>query len=794
MVPRVRSNARVTAQRGWIAAIVIAWAALAGACTGKIGDWVDGVGNGTVSATADEGGTSDPGVTGPDGGALPADDVPVDFFVDIQPILGDYCVRCHGGVRELPLAPKMPLNLQSRDRATRVLGSAGDAESSMLYLRVATADPNARMPLGGQALPADKINKLRRWIFQGATWPPQWSFVPLKDIQPAQIVVQNESWVRTPVDRFILNRLEKEMIKPSPEADPTTLLRRLSLDLSGLPPTPAEVDAFLADTSPSAFEKVVDRLLAAPSFGERWGRHWLDLARYSDSDGYEKDTARASAWRWRDWVIDSFNQDQPFDQFTIEQMAGDLLPGATPLQVAATGFHRNTLLNREGGHDPEEDRSKRILDRAATVAETWLGLTLGCTQCHSHPYDNIKQKEFYQLVAFFNNADDELNGADTNDPTSDIGATIQVSATSDGQGAKVGASILRERTQNRRPNYLFQRGDFLNPDKSEALVGGTPAVLPPLAPRGTEPDRLDLGRWLVDSKNPLTPRVQVNTIWYHLFGRGIVASLDDFGARAQFPSHPELLEWLAGDFLKNGWKRKRVIKEIVMSATYRQASTMRSVPNDPENIWLWRQNRIRVDAEIVADINLSAAGLLAAKMGGPSAFPPLPSELRSVVRGGFVWPDTTGDDRYRRGVYTFHKRLALYPNLDVFDWPSASVTTTGRQRTNTPLQALATLHSALFVEASQGLARRAQVEKPGTLRDQLVWGFRLATARAPTDDELSKLDALFAKEKNRYAADPQAASAVVGKLMPSGATPADAAAWVVVASTILNLDEIINRE
>jgi hypothetical protein len=725
---------------------------------------------------------------------LPADDVPVDFFLDIQPILGDYCVRCHGGVRELPLAPKTPLNLQSRDTAARVLGSSGDAESAMLYLRVATTDPNARMPLGGQALPADKINKLRRWIFQGAPWPPQWSFVPLKDIQPSQIVVQNESWVRTPVDRFILNRLEKEMIKPSPEADPTTLLRRLSLDLSGLPPTPAEVDAFIADTSPGAYEKVVDRLLAAPSFGERWGRHWLDLARYSDSDGYEKDTARANAWRWRDWVIDSFNRDQPFDQFTIEQIAGDLLPGATPLQVAATGFHRNTLLNREGGHDPEEDRTTRILDRATTVAETWLGLTLGCTQCHSHPYDNIKQREFYQLVAFFNNADDDLNGTDTSDPTIDTGATIQVTATGDGQGAQVGASILHERTQNRRPNYLFQRGDFLNPDTSDPLVGGTPAVLPPLTPRGAKPDRLDLARWLVDSKNPLTPRVQVNTIWYDLFGRGIVASLDDFGARAQFPSHPELLDWLAGDFVKNGWKRKRVIKEIVMSAVYRQDSTVRSEANDPDNIWLYRQNRIRVDAEIVADINLSAAGLLAAKMGGPSAFPPLPSELRNVVRGGFVWPDTTGEDRYRRGVYTFHKRLFPYPNLDVFDWPSASVTTTGRQRTDTPLQALATLHSELFVEASQGLARRVQMERPGNLHDQLVWAFRLATARAPTDVEVSQLNALFAKEKDRFAADPQAAVAVVGTFMPSGAAPADAAAWVVVASAILNLDEIINRE
>jgi Protein of unknown function (DUF1549)/Protein of unknown function (DUF1553)/Planctomycete cytochrome C len=796
-VRRMRFAAR---GRFWWAPLMIACVAFAGACTGKIGDLsgISGLGPPDPGASMGTGGAAPVGTDADGGAALPADDVPVDFFIDIQPILGDYCVRCHGGVRELPIAPKTPLNLQSRERAERVLGHAGDAESSMLYLRVSATDPNIRMPLSKQALPAEKLNKLRRWIYQGAPWPQQWSFAPIKDVQPTQMTVSDEAWVRTPVDRFIMNRLDKEGIKPSPEADATTLIRRVSLDLTGLPPTPPEIDAFVADTSSIGYEKLVDRLLASPRFGERWGRHWLDLARYSDSDGYEKDRVRPNAWRWRDWVIDSFNQDQPFDQFTIEQMAGDLLPGATPLQATATGFHRNTLLNREGGTDPEEDRSKRIIDRAATVAETWLGLTMGCTQCHSHPYDNIKQKELYQLVAFFNNADDQLNGTDSSDPVVDIGATVQVSSTADGQGPMVAAYVLQERAQNRRPTYLFKRGDFLNPDKTEALVGNTPAVLPPLVARGAQADRLDLGRWLVDSKNPLTPRVTVNTMWYHLFGQGIVTSLDDFGARAQYPSHPELLDWLAGDFVKNGWKRKRVIKEIVMSATYRQSAVLRSgVTNDPENVWLWRQNRVRVDAEIVADINLSAAGLLATKMGGPSAFPPLPPELRDLVRGAyghFTWPDTTGADRYRRGVYTFHKRLALYPNLDVFDWPSANVTTTGRQRTNTPLQALAALHNVLFVEASQGLAQRVQVEKPGNLQDQLIWAFRLATARAPTGDELSKLEALFTKEKNRYAADSQAAATVVGKLIPSGAAPADAAAWVATASTILNLDEVINRE
>ncbi len=728
---------------------------------------------------------------------LPADDVPVDFFIDIQPILGDYCVRCHGGVRELPLAPKMPLNLQSRERAAHVLGQAGTAESSLLYLKVISEDAGLRMPFGAPALSAENINKLRRWIIQGAPWPEQWAFAPVTAPDPAQVPVSDEAWVHTPVDRFVLNRLDKAGIKPSPEADPTTLIRRVSLDLTGLPPTPAAVDAFVNDASPNAYETVVDGLLASPAFGERWGRHWLDLARYSDSDGYEKDLFRKNAWRWRDWVIDSFNSDQPFDDFTIDQIAGDLRPAATPLQVAGTGFHRQTLINREGGIDPEEDRTKRVIDRVATVAQTWLGLTMGCTQCHSHPYDNLKHEEFYQLAAFFNNADDSSNYEDIYNP--DTTLTVMVPASGNGQGAPVATDVVTERAAQRRPTYLLLRGDFLRPDMSKDLLGGTPALLPPLMPRAAQPDRLDLANWLVRADNPLTPRVAVNTIWYQLFGRGLVGSLDDFGARAQYPSHPELLDWLASDFRTNGWKRKRFIKQILMSATYRQSSVFRAdvAMLDTENAWLSRQNRLRVSAEVVADINLAAAGLLSPKMGGPSAFPPLPDELRRLVNGSygsFNWPETTGEDRYRRGVYTLHKRLALYPNLAVFDWPASAASTTGRLRTNTPLQSLATLHSTLFVEAGQALARRVQAENPGSLSEQLVWAMRLVVGRAPTDAELTVLQTLFADQKALYAADAAGAASVVGGFAPVGVPAADAAAWVMTASAILNLDEAINRE
>lgn len=737
------------------------------------------VGGAGATVTAGAGGMISAGATGVAGAAgseaYPADDVPVDFFRDIQPILGDYCVRCHGGVRELGMPV---LNLQSRDRAAFTLGQPGNPLSSVLYLKVATDDPEQRMPLGQPALPADKLNKLRRWLYQGAPWPTQWSFAPLAVVDPAGLPVSNEAWVHAPLDRFVLNRLDQAKITPSAEASKETLLRRVSLDLIGLPPTIAEVDAFLADASATAYESVVDRLLASPAFGERWARHWLDQARYADSDGYEKDNGRPNAWRYRDWVVDSLNADQPFDQFTIDQLAGDLTANASPLSRLATGFSRNTLFNNEDGVDPEEDRSKRVLDRAATVGTAWLGLTLGCTQCHSHPYDPIKQQEFYQIYAFFDNADE---------------TTTQVPR---GSGAEtIPANVLSERSGNRRKTYLFTRGDFLNPDKSAELHGGTPAVLTPFAARGATPDRLDLAKWLVDAKNPLTPRVAVNTIWYHLFGQGLVRSLEDFGSRATYPSHPELLDWLASSFVSNGFSRKKLIKQIVLSATYRQASLGRSeVASDLENTLLYRQNRVRVEAEIVSDAFLAVSGLLSSKRGGPSVYPPIPPEIRDITYDGIDWPTSTGEDAHRRGLYTWHQRTQLYPNLAGFDRPSASVSVTGRDRSNTPLQPLTTLHDVVFVEATQAFAQRVQQDVPNGLHEQVVRAFRLALARAPSAAEAAEIEQLFADAKQGFVAAPEAAASAVGKFQPAGVAAADAAAWVATARIILNLDEFITRE
>lgn len=734
-------------------------------------------GSGASASGGGSGSGAAAGQGGSGGQALPADDVPVDFFKDIQPILTEHCVRCHGGVRVLGAAGRM-LDLQSRDTAAYVLGDAGNPESSALYNRVIAEDVNVRMPLGQAALVPADVNKLRRWIFQGAPWPPHWAFGANSNPDPEAVAVTDTAWVKSPLDRFVLAALEGTGLPPSPEAPKETLIRRVALDLTGILPTPEEVDAFVADTSPTAYETVVDRLLASPAFGERWARHWLDQARYADSAGYESDEDRYNAFIWRDWVIDSLNQDQPFNQFTLDQIAGDLLPGATLEQRKATGFHVNTLLNREGGVDKEEDRVKRIWDRTATVGQVWLGLTIGCAQCHSHPYDRITHAEYYDLYAFFNNADDGMEAGD--------GPTIPADQ----------VPMLTERMQERRNTYLLKRGNFLEPDTGQQFFGGTPAALHSFTARGATPDRLDLANWLTSPENALTPRVIVNTIWSHLFGEGLVTSLEDFGARAKYPAHPQLLDYLASEFARLNWSRKALIRTIVTSATYRQASVVRpdAAELDPDNVLFHRQNRQRVDAEIVTDIYLVASGLLDRTVGGPSVYPPIPAEVLAFSYSPVNWPTSTGPNRYRRALYTFHKRTSPHPNLTLFDRPKAQVSENQRQRANTPLQPMATMHDQHFIEAAQALARRVQSEQPGNVSAQITRAFRLVLGRGPAPAEQTALEALHAKNQQTYSAQPTAASAAAGEPAPAGVPLPSAAAMANVARIILNLDEAITRE
>ncbi len=698
------------------------------------------------------------------------------------------------------------------------------------------------------------------------------------------------AWARNGVDAFILARLEHEGIAPSPEADRRTLIRRLSLDLTGLPPSREEIAAFVDDNRHDAYERQVDRLLASPHYGEKWARHWLDLARYADSDGYEKDLPRPWAWRYRQWVIDALNRDMPYDEFTIEQIAGDLLPGATAEQKVATGFHRNALTNREGGIDREQLRVEQVVDRTSTVGTVWLGLTVGCAQCHDHKYDPISQQEFYQLSAFFNSADEvDIEAPMPGEMGPYLGrqaacaqerrkmieqynvAPLQTAwepkvIEASKHPGKYGGDwdlawtvlwnderqiLLKDsdqRTQNEqdkltdhflewysavvsretykelkftelreklatlkqscpalseaqtvvdsstpRKAFVLVRGDFR--DRGIEVQPRTPAILPPL-PSGATSNRLTLARWLVTQENPLTARVAVNRIWQEFFGRGIVATSEDFGAQGERPSHPELLDWLATEFMARGWSMKSIQKLIVESATYRQSSVSRKelVDRDPYNRLLARQSRLRLEAELIRDAALEASGLLNPKIGGPSVRPPQPVSLTSLGYGDFVkWKESEGAERYRRGLYIFFQRAVPYPQLMTFDAPDSNLTCTRRLRSTTPLQALNLLNDPVFFEAAQALAVRVLREAPSALDSRLDYAFELCLARKPSMGEREKLRAYLDKQATIFHEESGMANQALSAKL-EGIDPVTTGTWVALSRALLNLDEFITRE
>ncbi|MEW6304968.1 MAG: DUF1549 and DUF1553 domain-containing protein [Verrucomicrobiota bacterium] len=888
--------------------------------------------------------------------------------------------------------------------------------------------PDASSPSAAQSAAAAEStpDEAAHWAFRA----PQAVPVP---------AVKQTAWTRNPIDSFILARLEAEGIEPSPEADRATLIRRLSLDLLGLPPTPAEVEAFERDATPRAYENLVERLLASPHFGEQWARHWLDLARYADSDGYEKDGLRPSAYVFRDWVIEAINADLPFDRFTIEQLAGDLLPEATGAQRIATGFHRNTLANKEDGVDAEEFRCRAVADRVNTTATVWLGLTVACAECHTHKHDPISLREYYQLYAFFNHADeldaditrpvesktfrarhaawqreaDRLSSAISEFTKNDLpaaaarwaatarpprtawtvlsptdlgsqrgavlerlnddsviasginpnvdtfsvtceapagtitgfrlevfgkygadrtagrgrggaftltgfsarmvgaaGATplaiagaqadfsnplqlapavlddapatgwsvtpkvhqrhvlvLRLSAPlvtrpgdrlvfqleqASGEGrtlrrfrfsATAAATVdpdpmpdevahilrspaaartelqnkvvaryyaeldphyhaLQEKLQHHmaaeparppdkvpvlhqtaqvRPTHVHMRGDFLRP--GPAVQPGTPEVLPAFTPRGSCGDRLDLAQWLVSPANPLTSRVVVNRVWQHLFGRGLVATPDDFGTQGEAPSHPELLDWLALRFQRDGWSRKALIRLIVNAAAYRQRSDHRRdlTDRDPLNTLLARQGRWRLSAENVRDAALSVSGLLNPAIGGPSIRPPQPTDIAALGFGDFVtWKEDAGPAKYRRGMYIFFQRTVPYPMLQMFDAPDSNHSCTRRERSNTPLQALTLMNDPVFWECAQGLGTWLTRAGHGEVRETIRQGFRLCLGRAPGAEEVARLE--------------QFHQGYAKRLTASGAGGKEVDAWVGVARVMLNLDEFLTRQ
>jgi hypothetical protein len=730
------------------------------------------------------------------GGAVArAADAPkqVDFQREIQPIFARSCLSCHDVRKQ-----RGGLRLDQADAARRGGDSGpvikpGDAAQSRLVRVVSGLDPELKMPPQGKApLDARQIELIRAWIDQGAKWPEaaatktqavrsnHWAFQPVRRSSPPSVRMQ--TWLRNDIDRFILARLEKEGLAPAPEADRATLLRRLSLDLLGLPPSVEEVEAFERDRAPGAYERVVDRLLASPHYGERWGRHWLDLARYADSDGYEKDTGRPWAWRYRHWVIDALNRDLPCDQFLVEQLAGDLLPGATTEQKIATGFHRNTLTNKEGGVDREQFRVEQVVDRVNTTARALLGVTLACAQCHDHKYDPFTQREYYRLFAFFN-SDKEV----------DIPAPLPDEPTGDGKmKAKTLAPTLTLGAP--RKTRVLIRGDFLRPGIE--VEPGTPAVLPPLRPdpgRAKAPNRLDLARWIVCPDNPLTARVLVNWVWHKYFGRALVPTLEDFGTQGERPSHPELLDHLAAEFMRRGWSLKALHRQIVLSATYRQSSqvTPELLRRDPLNVLLAHQARLRLEAEVVRDVSLAASGLLTRTIGGPSVRPPQPPGISELTYANSArWIESKGPDRHRRGLYIWFQRTSPYPTLMTFDAPDSNLCCVRRERSNTPLQALTMLNDTVFVECARALGRRLAT-RDGDTAERIRYAFRLCLSREPTDSERSRLERLFGELRIECRNKPREAGRLAGT--KDDASP-ELAGWVALARTMLNLDEFVTRE
>lgn len=893
----------------------------------------------------------------------------VDYNTQVKPLLNKNCIACHGGVKK---ASGFSLLFRHEAVAPAKSGKPaiipGDANASEMIRRLTLSDPEERMPLEHPPLKPDEIDILRNWIDQGAEWGDHWAYqrverpaVPKTGTFWSRLGITESdetNWATNEIDQFILDKLKTEQLKPSAEADRPTLIRRLSLDLTGLPPTEQEVADFIQDKSPNAYEKAVDRLLKSPAYGERWAGMWLDLARYADTKGYERDGGR-KIWRYRNWLIKAFNDDKPFDEFTVEQLAGDLLPNPTDDQLVATGFHRNTMNNDEGGTQDEEFRVAAVLDRINTTWDVWQGTTFACVQCHSHPYDPFVNEEYYKFMAFFNNARDEdvtsetptlrfykpddslkvltvrqyvlthisnpkqaqtqadfytklarttepkINSHDfdqlvnaslldakyfgfqdkgsariknvtmtnrprlliawgTNAPDAVVTfrqdglegpvlATIPVPKTGNawndtiqmfplptiqgkhnihislasptkpkewvqikwasflpimpgqpqniiGDQEKMLVDLLNADAEQTpimldgsgdlaRETRVFQRGNWLV--KEKRVMPDVPKSFPAMDPKLPR-NRLGLARWMVSREHPLTARVAVNRFWEQLFGTGIVETVEDMGTQGIPPTHRELLDYLAVEFMETDhWSVKKLLKKMVMSSTYRQRSEVSAelLAKDPFNKWLARGPRVRLSAEAVHDQALAVSGLLSKKMYGPSVMPVQPDGIWQSPYDGETWKQSTGEDLHRRALYTYWKRTAPYPSMITFDSPSREFCQLRRLRTNTPLQALVTLNDPVYVEAAQCLAEYMQ-QQAKTPDKQIQAGFRRVTLHDLPSKKLAILTRLYQNAEQHYRQKPDELKRLMAR---ADATPQQAA-LTLTANTILNLDEVITKE
>jgi hypothetical protein len=749
----------------------------------------------------------------------------LDFNRDIRPILSENCFYCHGQDGQ-----KREADLRLDDRAAAIAAGAivpGDAGASTMLERIHSTDPDVQMPPpdSNRRLSPEQKRLLDRWISAEAEYAPHWAFVAPK--RPPPPAVRQADWPRNDIDRFVLAKFEAAGLKPSPEADRATLIRRLHADLTGLPPTPEEVDAFVADSRPDAYELLVARLLASPHYGERMALPWLDAARYADSNGFQQD-GDTWQWIWRDWVVNSLNADMPFDRFSIEQLAGDLLPDATLEQRIATGFNRNHLLNGEGGAIAEEQRFNNLFDRVDTTSTTWLGLTMACAQCHDHKYDPITRTDYYGLLDAFNRVPE--SGAPTrfsarirvappvvevpDEPLRRRLADLEQLIAALGEESPEEVERLRRELADLRADRLprvmvmsderpretriLDRGDYLAP-VGEKLAFVPPAALPPL-PEGWPRNRLGLAKWLFLPEHPLTARVQVNRMWQQFFGTGIVKTTEDMGVQSEYPQHLELLDWLAVEFRERGWSQKQMHFLLLTSATYRQSSRVSAEHRavDPENRLHGRAARFRMPSPVLRDLALAASGLINLRLGGEPVYPYQPDQIWEALaitkERDFTYPASHGPDLYRRSLYTFWRRTVSPANM--FDTANRQTCTVRAGQTSTPLHALTTLNDPTWVEAARVLAEKS-LQAAGDLDGRLTHAFRRVLGRKPTGYDLDALKRMHGRQLEIYGTAPDAAT----QLLAVGESPRDQsldpaahAALTAVCLAIFNLDEALTRE
>ena len=733
----------------------------------------------------------------------------VDFNFHVKPILSDRCFKCHGMDDQTREAG---LRLDTKEGAFMALGNAkdhyaiipNDAVNSTLVERIYTADPTSVMPPPESNLTLTDFEKalLKKWIVQGAQWKKHWSFIPIQ--KPTVPKVEDEDWVHNEIDHFILRKLENNGIKPSPLASKEMLIRRLTFDLTGLPPSLEEVDNYLNDDSTDAYEKVVDRLLASQAYAERMTTEWLDLARYADTHGYQDDLER-TMWPWRDWVIHAYAKNMPFDEFVRWQLAGDMLPDPSKEQIIATAFNRNHKITQEGGVIPEEYRTEYVADRAQTFGTAFLGLTMECARCHDHKYDPISQENYYQLFSFFNNVPEhgliEKYGGIPNPSmilTKEEMATTLSFINNLDTVPEVQLLVMDE-MQEPRQTYVLNRGAYDQP--TVAVKPKTPESISSF-PKELPRNRLGLADWLLSKENPLMARVTVNRFWQLIFGQGIVGTPDDFGNQGSLPTHPELLDWLATYFMENEWNVKQTIKYIVQSSTYQQSAKIRPelLEIDPDNELLARAPRTRLSAEMIRDHALATSGLLVKKVGGPSVKPYQPEGLWAEKTGGgggstAKYIEDDGDKLYRRSLYTFWKRTVPPPSMMTFDAASRDFCTVKRQNTSTPLQALVLMNDPQILEACRVMTYQA-IEKNENLDDRIAYMFRKVTSRRPNAEELDILVNYYKEELQQFESQPENAEqylAVGAYKQKEVLSIPEMAAYTIVANAIFNLDEAITK-